>query len=346
MSEIATPAAVFPAPTPSQALRVLTAALQELALAQGIEDVQRVVRTAARRLTGADGATFVLRDSGSCHYADEDAIEPLWKGKRFPLQACISGWAMLNRQPVVIEDIYSDARIPHDAYRPTFVKSLVMVPIRTMDPVGAIGIYWAHRHRATEEQVGLARALADSTAVALENVRTIEDNARMARELEEHVAAEAGLRELSETDALTALPNRRAWDRRLAASLRTELAPVYVALLDLDRFKAYNDRFGHPAGDAYLRRTGRAWTEQLRPGDMLARYGGEEFAVVISGCDERAARTVGDRLRGAMLDGETVSIGLARWNGSESPERLVSRADEALYAAKQGGRDRVVLAVD
>ena len=145
------------------------------------------MRSAARRLTGADGATFVLRDEGECFYADEEAIAPLWKGKRFPFQSCISGWAMLNRKPAVIEDIYADARIPHDAYRPTFVRSLVMVPIRTMDPVGAIGIYWAQRHAATEQEVGLARALADSTAVALQNVRVAErferaarDNARLA----------------------------------------------------------------------------------------------------------------------------------------------------------------------
>src|SRR5581483_9662786 len=118
--------------------------------------------------------TFVLRDDDKCYYVDEDAIEPLWKGQRFPLEQCISGWAMLNRQHVVIEDIYADERIPHEAYRPTFVKSLVMVPIRTLDPLGSIGIYWATRHRATEQQIGLARALADSTAIALENVRRTE----------------------------------------------------------------------------------------------------------------------------------------------------------------------------
>jgi len=115
---------------------------------------------------------------------------------------------MLNRKPAVIEDIYADARIPHDAYRPTFVRSLVMVPIRTMDPVGAIRIYWATRHAATEVEVGLARALADSTAVALQNVRVAErfaqasrDNARRADALRERALVEARLRELSETDA-------------------------------------------------------------------------------------------------------------------------------------------------
>src|ERR1700684_3436860 len=89
---------------PATALAVLVGSLQELSLAQNAETVQRIARTAARRLTGADGATFVLRDGDQCFYVDEDAIEPLWKGQRFPLEACISGWAMLNRQHVVIED--------------------------------------------------------------------------------------------------------------------------------------------------------------------------------------------------------------------------------------------------
>src|SRR5881227_3603981 len=123
---------------PNDRMADLLEVIQRLSQARDLATVQEIVRAAARRLTGADGATFVLRDGDRCHYADEDAIEPLWKGQRFPMEVCISGWAMLNRQSAVIEDIYADSRIPHDAYRPTFVKSLVMVPIRTLDPVGAI----------------------------------------------------------------------------------------------------------------------------------------------------------------------------------------------------------------
>jgi signal transduction histidine kinase len=145
--------------------------VQELSLARDLDTVMAIVRRAARALTGADGATFVLRDRDQCYYAEEDAIEPLWKGKRFPMSACISGWTMLNKQAAVIEDIYSDARIPVDAYRPTFVKSLAMVPIRATAPVGAIGNYWASRHKATPEELRLLQALANSTAIAMENVQ-------------------------------------------------------------------------------------------------------------------------------------------------------------------------------
>src|SRR6201986_4684478 len=149
----------------------LVAVVQELSRARTLEDIQVIVRSAARQLTGADGATFVLRDGEKCFYADEDAIEPLWKGMRFPLSACISGWAMLNKRAAVIEDIYADARIPADAYRPTFVKSLAMVPIRTSDPIGSIGNYWAKQRMPTDIEVRLLQALADSTSIAIENVQ-------------------------------------------------------------------------------------------------------------------------------------------------------------------------------
>ncbi len=149
----------------------LVAAVQELSLTRDLAAIMTVVRRAARELTGADGATFVLRDGDLCHYADEDAIAPLWKGQRFPLGACISGWTMLHRQPAVIEDIYADRRIPADAYRPTFVKSLAMVPIRTAAPIGAIGNYWAERHLPTAQELELLQALANTTAVAMENAQ-------------------------------------------------------------------------------------------------------------------------------------------------------------------------------
>jgi GAF domain-containing protein len=114
-------------------------AVQRLSLARTVGEVQELVRATARELCGADGAAFVLRDGPYCYYADEDAISPLWKGQRFPLETCISGWAMLHGRAAAIEDIYADERIPHEAYRPTFVKSLAMVPIRRIDPIGAIG---------------------------------------------------------------------------------------------------------------------------------------------------------------------------------------------------------------
>lgn len=171
---------------------VLLEVVQELAHLRTLEDVMALVRRAARKLSGADGVTFVLREGDVVYYADEEAISPLWKGRRFPIASCISGWAMLNREPAVIEDIYADDRIPHEAYRATFVKSLVMVPVRRADPVGAIGAYWAERRVPGLREVSLLQALADSAAVAVENGRLYEAEraARRAAEAETRLRGE------------------------------------------------------------------------------------------------------------------------------------------------------------
>ena len=175
------PAATVVAP-PQAAMMLLVDVVQKLSLARGIDAIVDIVRTAARQLTGCDGATFVLRDGPYCYYVDEDAISPLWKGQRFPLETCISGWAMLNSQSAVIPDIYKDSRIPHAAYRPTFVHSLAMVPIRSYSPIGAIGNYWASHHECTPQELMLLEALANTTAVALENVEVYQNLERQVRE--------------------------------------------------------------------------------------------------------------------------------------------------------------------
>ena len=162
------------------AMSRLVGVVQELSLARDLPAVMTIVRRAARELTNADGATFVLREGDQCHYADEDAISPLWKGQRFALNNSISGWAILNERPVAIEDVFADDRIEASPYQQTFVKSLAMAPIRTAAPMGAIGVYWATRHACTADELMLLEALANTTAVAIENVQVY-------RELESRV---------------------------------------------------------------------------------------------------------------------------------------------------------------
>jgi signal transduction histidine kinase len=167
----------------------LVDAIEQLSATHSLEQVIDIVRTAARRISGADGVTFVLRDGGLCYYVDEDAIAPLWKGQRFPMSACISGWAMLNKQKAIVPDIYADARIPHDAYRPTFVKSLLMVPVGIENPIAAIGAYWADHHEPDENEVTLFESLARATATAIANV-SLEASLRSAAEKASAQAAE------------------------------------------------------------------------------------------------------------------------------------------------------------
>lgn len=141
--------------------------LDELRAAEDLTDVGHVVRSAARVVTGALGATFVLREDGYCFYADEDAIAPLWVGQRFPMTSCISGWAMLHDATAVVPDIETDPRIPLEAYRPTFVRSLAMAPVRSPEPVAAIGAYWSVPRTPLADEVSALEALAAATGVAL-----------------------------------------------------------------------------------------------------------------------------------------------------------------------------------
>ena len=146
------------------------AILKRLESAYSLTQVMEIVTHSARLLLAADGITFVLRDGELCYYAEEDSISPLWKGSRFPIDTCISGWCMKQRQPVAIADIYLDGRIPHDAYRPTFVKSLAMVPVVHVDAIAAMGAYWATRYDASEADLVLLQKIADGAAPAISRI--------------------------------------------------------------------------------------------------------------------------------------------------------------------------------
>lgn len=198
----------------AELLRRLAEIVEKVAAVRDLPSLTTIILRAVRELTGADGATLVLRDNGQCHYVDEDAIGPLWKGQRFPLESCVSGWAMLHAEATVIEDITVDPRIPYAAYRPTFVKSLSMAPIGRENPAGAIGCYWANRHTAGVEELELQQALADAMSVGLANLDLYQGmaSARQAAEqaaIEAHDSAEI----LKEAQCLANIGNW-TWDLR------------------------------------------------------------------------------------------------------------------------------------
>ena len=147
-------------------------------------------------------------------------------------------------------------------------------------------------------------------------------------------------------DALTGLPNRRVFEAALRRRIGRRAGrrdSLSVALIDLDHFKRFNDRHGHVAGDRLLETTASAWRALVREEDLLARVGGEEFALVVSG-DARRCSTVVERLLAAVPDGQTASAGVAERRDGEDPLVTLDRADQALYAAKDAGRARLVLA--
>jgi diguanylate cyclase (GGDEF)-like protein len=120
--------------------------------------------------------------------------------------------------------------------------------------------------------------------------------------------------------------------------------PVAVAMFDIDRFKQFNDSYGHPAGDRLLRDTAAAWRAEVRADDFLARLGGEEFALLLTGRHTGSVRALVERLRSSMPAQQTVSAGIALRVDGETPDQLLSRADQALYEAKTAGRNRAVVA--
>src|SRR3954469_9129788 len=170
---------------------------------------------------------------------------------------------------------------------------------------------------------------------------------RMAQLLR-HVEARARTPpDLPPVAGLAGLPTRRAWNAALASAgegARRDGRLLSVALVDLDHFKAFNDEYGHQAGDRLLRGAAAAWRSVLRGVDAIARYGGEEFIVLLPHAGGDGAAALVERLRSVTPAGQTFSAGIATWDGAEPSDELVARADRALYAAKQAGRDRTVLA--
>jgi diguanylate cyclase (GGDEF)-like protein len=152
---------------------------------------------------------------------------------------------------------------------------------------------------------------------------------------------------LARTDSLTGVINRATWESELADELVRSVrngAPPTVLMLDLDSFKTLNDTEGHAAGDRMLKASASGWSSALRAADRLGRLGGDEFAILLPECSLEGSVVVAERVRAATPVGITCSMGLARWDGRETADDLLHRADTSLYRAKESGRDR--LAVD
>jgi diguanylate cyclase (GGDEF)-like protein/PAS domain S-box-containing protein len=235
-------------------------------------------------------------------------------------------------QPHFVADLPSDQGIAQTVRDELDVVSALWQPVvRNLVPIGVLTLAWGERVVDPGERVrSLLSLLAAEAAVAIERADLL-----------------ARLEAVARTDDLTGLANRRAWDEHLPRELARagrDGRPLCVAMLDLDRFKQYNDERGHQAGDRLLKQMSAAWREMLRPSDLLARYGGEEFGLVLPNCPLEKGVEVVERLREYTVAGQTCSAGIAAWDGDEPPEALVQRADAALYEAKKAGRDRSIAA--
>jgi diguanylate cyclase (GGDEF)-like protein len=298
----------------------ITLAMRDIGASTDPHAVRRAICSSAREITGSDVVQLLEpSNDGRLTLSSSD-------GMRIPRagEEAGGGLAFMSGKPVFLREASHGAR--HG------VRSMHFEPVlRNDEAVAVLVLGWARPVKRLSQgaESGL-RMLAAEAAIALDRAQLL-----------------AQLQETARTDDLTGLPNRRAWDeelpRELARAAR-DSRPVCVAMLDLDRFKHFNDHRGHQAGDRLLKQAAAAWSSQLRSSDMLARYGGEEFSLLLPGCTPADAKALVQRLRAAMPDGETVSAGIACWDETEDADELVGRADRALYEAKRGGRDRLVTA--
>lgn len=242
------------------------------------------------------------------------------------------GRAFKTKRPEFSADVRVTTELDRELGRRTRTRSIAWYPLfREGATVGVLTVGWA----------GMVPELSFARSRALGSLATEAEIAIGRSELL------GQLEQLARTDELTGLPNRRAWDEELAkevARAQRDDQPLCVAMLDLDRFKSYNDLRGHQAGDRLLREAAAIWRSTLRPYDTLARYGGEEFGVILPNCSVEEGMRLVERLRRSTPEGETVSAGIAEWDRGEGHEAMVGRADAALYAAKAQGRDRAVAA--
>ena len=259
---------------------------------------------------------------------------------RFPLGQGLATHVVEAQRPLLVRD--ASRELPPLGIKPILlepkIRSILAVPLLVENrAVGVLSVQSFHEGAYEERHVSLLTTIAQQAAVALENARHYQ---------------------LAILDQLTGLYQRDYFFQRLEDEHRRASrygSSFSLLMLDLDSFKKINDRFGHFAGDRFLRAAGTAIREILRAADIPCRYGGEEFCVLLPETDGHGARTIAERIRHAIASlrveeaggtlGTTVSIGVScypdHYEGSLAG--LMQKADQALYAAKRAGKDRVML---
>ncbi len=266
-------------------------------------------------------------------------IMPVTKGTRWPMTKGIIGRCIGTEKTQLV----LDARMHPDyvSFHPSLTAELCVPILFQRRILGVLNLESAVPDVFTPANVLALEAFADQVAGAIHL-------AQVTRDLEE---ANARLQRLSMIDALTGVDNRRRFDEALDREWRRSArsgAPLSLLMIDVDRFKEFNDTRGHQAGDDCLRTVAGVLRECLvRAGDVVARYGGEEFAVLLPDSDGEGAARTAERLRARVAQGApvTISIGVATTVASRdtSAAHLVAAADDALYEAKRRGRNCVVV---
>lgn len=301
-----------------------------LAVANGMEGAEALqdVLEAVRALLSAE--VVVLVDVTGV--METRARVPLVPAAGPPAEA-LARMAARSREPVVVAPCPPEEveRAWGGRSAQEHIRSVAWLPVMSGDAVlGVIGVASARSRGLSQGQAGVFAAVGELVGACLRSRNLL-----------------ARLEERASLDGLTGVLNRAAVDRALdtmiAAASRAQ-QPLCVAMFDLDHFKAYNDLHGHLAGDRVLKAVAATLQAGVRRNDMVGRFGGEEFLIVFDGVGLVDAMAALARIRVSLPSGVTASVGLAQWRAGEHRERLVRRADDALYRAKRDGRDRVTLA--
>jgi diguanylate cyclase (GGDEF)-like protein len=311
---------------------------------------QRLLACARELLSPEGGAVVTVNPTGTAYSVDNSlgwVTEGEFEGRQVALlEETWTAWLLKQEDPVLLlDDVHGGGQ-----RRPILVldegsaraESILAVALRSSNEVLGAIVLTGRRGAFDSTGQRVLTILANQAAGALR-----------VGQLMQHE------RDTAMRDGLTGLYNRRAFEEHLKQAVgregRQEGGRFALLLIDIDHFKKLNDTFGHPAGDAALRHTATLLHGHLRTADQDARFGGEEFAVIVAGADEPGALQLAERVRQGIEKGQlifdgarlsvTVSIGVAVWprDGASGPE-LVAAADRALYAAKQGGRNRVMVA--
>lgn len=318
----------------ARALGAISSVAHELSRRTSPETAAPAICDAAVEVTGASGAALWQPNPDGTALVATAATEQGLVGTKLLVLGEPSGIAKayVSGEAVFIGDAETAQNVRHDLTRRFGIRSGLIQPIvRQRKPVGVLSLYWRDPLPELKPELAeLAQLVAGEAGLAIERTELF-----------------SALNEAALTDDLTGLPNRRHWDEHLGAEIaraKRESWPLIVAMLDLDHFKAYNDRHGHLAGDRMLKQAAARWRSRLRASDFLARYGGEEFALALPDCDLEDATALVDKLRSSIPGEVRCSAGIARWEPGDDGVGLVDRADRALYSAKRSGRDRIEIA--
>lgn len=319
-------------------LELLIRSAETISSMIGLDQVlDALVAEAGRTLEFAEAAILLRAPDGAFQvratYGFEDGSAIV--GMSFASGEGITGEVVRTGQPQLIEDTSKDKRYLHYKQRHLVDGSFLCLPIANRH--GLVGLFNMLRPRSKgfeESEIRLLTSLATHAGIAIANAQLVDR-----------------LERLSLTDSLTGLANRRCLEIRGAeaiAEARRREAPLALLMVNIDRFKEYNDQHGHLRGDEALMRVSRLLMAQLRPDDLLARWGGEEFLALLPGVDAEQARDAAERIRSAVKEeglGLTVSAGVAHLpeNGIDLMT-LIEEAARALFKAKRAGRDRTASA--